>query len=124
MKLTQSFLIKWIPNVNHTIRSASCERIVAIVKSNGVHWIYELDAFLFVFAAVTLKGILLFLHLGIHVEVLDGHTALDRTQHKALFVRKTSNTTRLKFERGFARFRRAHIVQIPNAYFAHICANN
>ena len=51
--------------------------IVDVVKGNGVDWVNLLN--IVFFESVTLEGILLLLHLGAWVQVLNCHSTFDRT---------------------------------------------
>lgn len=66
MKLTKTFLIGSIPNINKTIRPTSRESSVLSMKSDGVHGENVFDAVFF--RSMTFKSVFFLLNFGIGIE--------------------------------------------------------
>lgn len=87
MELTQTLLVRAIPDVHEGVRSAGRERAVLLVESNGIDGkdIFDL-AFL---DAVAFERVLLLLNFGIAIEELHSNTA-----YAANTRRRTDRITR------------------------------
>jgi len=84
VELTKAFLVETVPNVDYAIGTASGERLVDIVETQGIHRVDLLYVLLPV--PVALEGEFAPLHFGIMIQVLHGHPALDGGHHVALLV--------------------------------------
>ena len=73
VELAEAFLVEAVPDVDEAVRAAGRKRVVVAVERDRVHREDLLHAILL--QAMTLERILLLLHLGAWVEVLDGHAA-------------------------------------------------
>lgn len=103
---------------NIPIRATSSECIIGRMERDGVYWIYQLEAARIVLAPVTLERIFALLHFGVHVEIFDGHAALDRAHDESLPIGKAAHASRLKLEWRLACVRHAHVGERPYADLA------
>lgn len=123
MELTQSLLVETIPNVDQTIRAASCKCVVNMMKTDGIHRINDFHIVLF--RSMTFECKFLLLHFWIGVKVFNGNAAFNWAHHIAFFVRKHSNRSRLILEWWLATCQEVfHVSQIPNQNFSIRCSDN
>lgn len=84
VELTKALLVEAIPNVHNAIGSASGERLIDIVETQGINGIDLFDILLSI--PVALESELAALHLRIVIQVLHCHPSLDGGHHVAFFV--------------------------------------
>ena len=46
MELAQALLVKWVPNIDESIRTTCGKRVVDVVKGDGVDWVNLLNVVL------------------------------------------------------------------------------
>lgn len=108
---------KAVPDVDVAVAPAGRKGVVSVVECDGIHRVDKLNA-IRILGPMTLEGVLLFLHFGARIEVLDSHTTLDGAEHKALLVGEAADAARLVLEVGLAALLHvAHVAQVPHEHF-------
>ena len=113
MELAKTFLVKPVPNVDHTVRASSGKSVVDAVESDGVDWMNDFHAALF--DSVTLESVLFTLNFRIEVKVLDSCATLDGAQDESLPVGKASESSSFELQARFTILSSVHASEIPNA---------